>query len=106
MPENLAASPQGLLFEPTFLDNEEERGLVTQIEHLEFQEIVIHGVAARRTARHFGLNYHYEQRVHVDRAEPLPTWLEPVRARCADLGGVAPDQLVEALVQRYPPGAT
>jgi alkylated DNA repair protein (DNA oxidative demethylase) len=29
-----------------------------------------------------------------------------VRARAAELAGVKPDELVEILVQRYPPGAT
>jgi hypothetical protein len=28
----------------------------------------MHGVAARRTARHYGLDYDYQQRVHVEQA--------------------------------------
>ena len=80
--------------------------LLVELERLEFHEIVIHGVAARRTARHFGLDYNYEQRVHVEQAEPLPPWLEPLRERCALLAGVQPEALAEALVQRYPEGAT
>ena len=77
-----------------------------ELERMEFEPIVIRGVAARRTARHFGLNYDYEQRVHLQSAEPLPAWLEPVRGKCAALAGVPAEALVEALLQRYPQGAT
>jgi len=38
--------------------------------------------------------------------EQVPDWLLPVRARAAELAGVEPDELVEILVQRYPPGST
>lgn len=67
---------------------------------------MIRGVAARRTARHFGLDYNYEQRVQIDEAEPMPPWLLGLRDRCAHLANVEPSQLVEALVQRYPEGST
>ncbi len=42
----------------------------------------------------------------MEEAEPLPAWLEPLRDRCAALAGVDPAALVEALLQRYPEGAT
>lgn len=106
MSGNLLAKPEGLIFEPEFLGLDEERELLAELERLEFHEIVLHGVAARRTARHFGLNYNYEQRTHIDEAEPLPAWLEQLRARSAELAGVLAEDLVEALVQRYPEGAT
>jgi DNA oxidative demethylase len=66
---------------------------------------VIHGQAARRTARHFGLDYDYEARTPRP-GEPVPDWLDPVRPRAAELAGVEPDELVEILVQRYPSGST
>ena len=94
------------MFEPAFLSPDEERGLLGALEALEFRPIVMHGVAARRTARHFGLDYNYEQRAHIGEAEPLPDWLEPLRERCGALAGVDARELVEALVQRYPAGAT
>jgi alkylated DNA repair dioxygenase AlkB len=36
----------------------------------------------------------------------MPDWLLPVRDRAAELAGDDPDALVQALVQRYPPGST
>jgi DNA oxidative demethylase len=65
----------------------------------------MHGVVAKRTAKHYGLDYDYESRSPVEAAEPVPGWLEPVRARAAELAGVEPGELVEVLVQRYPEGA-
>ena len=97
--------PPGLSFAPAFLTGDEERALLVELLELDFHEIVMHGVAARRTARHYGLDYDYERRAHLERAEPLPPWLEPLRARCAALAGLEPEALVEALVQRYPEGA-
>ena len=36
----------------------------------------------------------------------MPDWLAPARDRAAELAGVEPGDLVEALVQRYPAGST
>jgi alkylated DNA repair protein (DNA oxidative demethylase) len=99
-------APSGLTFEPELLSMDEERALLVEVERLDFHDIVLHGVTARRTARHFGVAYDYERRAHVEAALALPAWLEPLRARCALLGGVGAEGLVETLVQRYPEGAT
>jgi alkylated DNA repair protein (DNA oxidative demethylase) len=98
--------PEGLVYEPELLTVDDERALLAEIEALRFDPIVMHGVEARRTARHFGLDYDYERRAAVEEAEPIPSWLEPVRAAAARLAGIEPDDLVEGLVQRYPEGAT
>jgi DNA oxidative demethylase len=65
----------------------------------------MHGLVAKRTAKHYGLDYDYESRSPVEAAEPIPPWLGPVRGCAAQLAGVEPEELVEALVQRYPEGA-
>jgi alkylated DNA repair dioxygenase AlkB len=101
----IAERPEGLVYEPDVLTEDEERALLDEIERLAFDEIRMHGVVARRTAKHFGLGYDYERRTPVEDAEPIPDWLLPVRAKAAALAGVAPDELVEVLVQRYPEGA-
>ena len=98
--------PEGLVYEPELLTVDEERAALDEIDALRFDPIVMHGVEARRTARHFGLDYDYERRATVATADPIPPWLEPVRRAAARLAALEPDELVEALVQRYPPGAT
>jgi DNA oxidative demethylase len=83
----------------------EEASLVERLDALRFDPIVMHGVEARRTARHYGLGYDYESR-EPRPGEPVPDWIVPVRARAAELAGEDPEALVEVLVQRYPPGST
>jgi DNA oxidative demethylase len=97
--------PEGLVYRPDLLTPEEERALVAEVERLDFHEIRMHGVTAKRTARHFGVDYDYERRAALQEAEPIPEWLAPVRERAAELAEVEPDELAEILVQRYPPGA-
>jgi alkylated DNA repair dioxygenase AlkB len=97
--------PEGLLYRPELLSAEEEDRLLGELETLRFDPIVLHGRAARRTGRHFGLDYDYESRTPQP-GEPIPGWLLPVRAQAAELAGHDPDELVEILVQRYPAGST
>jgi alkylated DNA repair dioxygenase AlkB len=104
-PRAIEERPEGLVYRPELLTQADERSLLAELERLEFHEIRMHGVVAKRTARHFGLDYDYERRATVEDADPLPEWLVPVRARAAELAGVEPDELVEILVQRYPAGA-
>jgi alkylated DNA repair dioxygenase AlkB len=96
--------PRGLVYRPDLLTAGAETALLDVLERLRFDPIVIRGRAARRTARHYGLDYDYESRTPKP-GEPVPDWLLPVRARAAELAEVEPEELVEILVQRYPPGA-
>ena len=98
-------TPEGLVYRPELLSEDEERALLDELERLEFHEIRMHGVVAKRTARHFGVDYDYERRAAMHEAEPIPDWLVPVCERAAGLAGVEPEELVEILAQRYPPGA-
>jgi DNA oxidative demethylase len=97
--------PDGLVYQTELLSVEEEAGLLQRLESLRFDPIVLHGRAARRTGRHFGLDYDYEARTPQP-GEPVPDWILPVRTRAAELAGHEPEELVEVLVQRYPPGST
>jgi DNA oxidative demethylase len=97
--------PEGLIYRPGLLTSDEERDLLAVLEDLRFDPIVMHGRAARRTARHFGLDYAYESRTPI-LGDPLPEWVLPVLERAAEIAGLDPQQLVEVLVQKYPPGAT
>jgi DNA oxidative demethylase len=97
--------PEGIVYRPDVIPQEDERELLERFETLRFDPIVLHGRAAKRTGRHFGLDYDYESRTPTP-GEPVPDWLLPARARAAELARVEPEELVEILVQDYPPGAT
>jgi DNA oxidative demethylase len=74
---------------------------VRVLEGLDYREVVMHGQAAKRTVRHFGLNYDYQSRDTVP-TDPLPEELEFVRERAAEL---AEGELAQILISRYPAGA-
>jgi DNA oxidative demethylase len=98
-------TPKGLVYRPELISVGEEASLLEVLESLRFDPIVMHGQAARRTARHFGLDYDYGAR-SPQPGEAIPDWLLPLRTRAAELAGREPEELVEILVQRYPPGST
>src|SRR5438309_6234996 len=97
--------PGGLVLQADVISSGAESELLGVFETLRWDPIVIRGQAARRSARHFGLGYDYEAR-EPRPGEPIPSWLEPSRAAAAGLARVSPEQLVEALIQCYPPGST
>ena len=96
--------PEGLEYRDGFVSPEEEAGLLRMLEELEFRTVEMRGQIARRTVRHFGLDYEYETGELVP-AEPLPGQLGWLRDRCAAVMQRDPADLVQTLVSRYPAGA-
>jgi alkylated DNA repair protein (DNA oxidative demethylase) len=96
--------PEGLTYVEDFVTPAEERALLDAVEALDFRPVVMRGQTARRTVRHFGLDYDYEAGELVP-ADPLPGELEWLRERCAALIERHPPDLVQILVSRYPAGA-
>src|SRR4051794_41865898 len=96
---------QGLRYELELMPPALERQLLDVFEDLRWDPIVIRGQAARRTARHYGLDYDYEARTPTP-GEPMPEWLEPARTLAAEFAGAEPDQRAEVLVPPYPPRPT
>ena len=99
-----AEEPRGLVLKPDVITPDQETELGERFQTMRFDPIVIRGQAARRTARHFGVGYDYQSR-EPGPAEPIPSWLGPAREAAAGLAGVEPEELAEALINRYPPGA-
>jgi alkylated DNA repair dioxygenase AlkB len=98
------AAPEGLQYHPDLISEQEERELLDSIERLEFSEVRMHGIVAKRRVKHFGWVYGYES-WRITPGPPLPEFLYPLRARVAELLKVESDTLAEILVTQYPPGA-
>lgn len=96
--------PEGLVYEPEFLSEEEEAELVAELERLEFEEVRMHGHTARRTVHHFGMDYVYQGGT-IRPGEPLPAPFEWLRERSAALAGLDAACLAQMLASRYPPRA-
>jgi DNA oxidative demethylase len=97
--------PEGLVYRPDFITPDEERQALDVLEAMEFSTITMHGRTARRTVRHFGLDYGYES-WKLEPTDPLPGELTWMGERAGALAGVDPEDWAQILVSRYPPGAT
>ena len=96
--------PAGFEYRPEFITKDEEGALVAHISHMEFGEVTMRGVTARRRVRQFGWRYSFES-ARVSPGAELPDFLVPLRDRSAAFAGVEPVELSEALVTKYPKGA-
>ena len=98
------AAPDGLEYHEDFVTPSEEAQLVAVMDQLDYRPVTMRGQVARRTVRHYGLDYAYETGELVP-ADPLPDSMLWLRDRCAALLGREPQDLVQVLVSRYPEGA-
>jgi DNA oxidative demethylase len=96
--------PRGFRYIPDFLSDSDEQELLRFVRTLTFNEVRMHGVAAKRRTAHFGWMYGYET-WDITPGPPIPDALLPLRERVAGLIGVAPELLEEVLVTDYPPEA-
>lgn len=96
--------PEGLVYHPDFLSQEEERDLLGMIRQLEFGELRMHGVVARRRIIHYGRRYSFGSQ-QLSAARPIPEAFHAIREGAARLAGIAPADFAQALVTEYPPGA-
>jgi alkylated DNA repair dioxygenase AlkB len=83
---------------------EEEAALIAKIDAEGLSPFRFQQWTGKRLTRSFGWSYDFESGRFAP-TDPLPDWLEPVKARAASFAGLAPDQLVQALLIRYDPGA-
>jgi DNA oxidative demethylase len=100
-----APPPPGLRHVAELVTEEEESELLEHLQRMPMDEVRMRGQVARRTVRHFGLAYGYDS-FSLRPTEALPGFLEPLRARAAELAEVDAPSFAETLVTRYPPGAT
>ena len=98
------AEIEGFLLREAFITPDAELDLLACIRSLEFNEMKMRGVVARRRVIHYGVNYSFET-FKATPGPPLPEFLLPLRARAAGFAGVTPQDLAEALITEYSPGA-
>lgn len=87
-----------------FLTQDEERALIVEIDALDLAPFKFQGWLGKRLTHSFGFHYDFD-RGSLASTNPIPSWLDPVRARAEVFAGVQPETLVQALLIRYDPGA-
>ncbi len=98
------SGPAGLSYREDFLSPPEEADLIAAIDAVGLSPFRFQGWLGKRLTASFGWHYDFD-RASFGPTEPMPGFLLPVRARAAAFAGLAPDDLVQALLIRYDPGA-
>jgi DNA oxidative demethylase len=82
----------------------EERALIEAIDATELSPFRFHGWLGKRLTASYGWRYDFDD-ANFAPSEAIPDWLLPLRERAARFAGLQPDELVQALLIRYDPGA-
>ena len=82
----------------------EERALIASVDAAELSPFRFHGWLGKRLTISYGWRYDFDD-ASFSPSEAIPDWLLPLRERAARFACFQPDQLVQALLIRYDPGA-
>lgn len=96
--------PKGLVYRPGFVSAEEEQALAAEIAALPLAPFEFQGFLGKRRVVSFGWRYVFDGS-GLTQAEPIPDFLQAVRARAAAFMGVETEAIVHALLTEYAPGA-
>lgn len=96
---------EGFEYRAGFITVAEEFALLDRIGTLEFHQVKMRGVVARRRVLHYGVNYSFET-FKATPGPPMPEFLLPLREQASAFAAIAPEQLEEALITEYSPGAS
>jgi alkylated DNA repair dioxygenase AlkB len=95
---------EGLAQAGAIVSRNEEKALIAAVDGIDLSPFRFHGWLGKRLTASFGWRYDFDTR-SVGRADPIPDFLLPLREKAAEFAGLAPDELVQASVIRYDPGA-
>lgn len=96
--------PEGFRYQSDFLTVEEERALTERLATLRFKPFEFQGSVGKRRVVSFGWQYVFDGS-GLRKADDMPDFLLPLRARAATFAGLAPDELQHVLLTEYRPGA-
>ena len=82
----------------------EEQTLIASIDAVALSPFRFHGWLGKRLTASYGWRYDYDDASFAP-TDPIPDWLLRLRARAARFALLQPDDLVQAMLIRYDPGA-
>lgn len=94
----------GLAQGQEFITAEEERGLIARIEATELTPFRFQQWTGKRLTQSYGWSYDFQTGTFAP-TKPIPDWLLPLKERAARFVGLSAEELVQALLIRYDPGA-
>lgn len=96
--------PAGFHYQAEILSPDEERTLVERLGELPLKEFLFHGYVGKRRVLSFGWTYDFATR-SLHPAEAMPDFLLGLRERAAAFADLPAENLRQALVTEYRPGA-
>jgi alkylated DNA repair protein (DNA oxidative demethylase) len=82
----------------------EERALIASIDVVELSPFRFQGRLGKRLTASYGWRYDFDT-AKFGPADPIPEWLLPLREKAAGFARLKSEDLVQALLIRYGPGA-
>lgn len=96
---------EGLRYQPELLSVGEEDELIARVRELPFKNFEFHGFKGKRRTVSFGWQYEFSGRGILRKADDIPPFLLPLRARAASFVKIEPEAFQHVLVIEYGPGA-
>jgi alkylated DNA repair dioxygenase AlkB len=100
----IPGAPGGFRYQDEMIPEPTERALLEVFASLPFEPFKFHQYTGNRRVVSYGWKYDYTHR-KIDRVDDIPPFLFEARRIAADFAGLPPDQLQQALVTEYSPGA-
>jgi len=94
----------GLDYREALIGEGEEQALIERLTALDLAPFRFHGWLGNRKTRSFGWRYDFDD-ASFSSTDPIPDWLQPLRANAASFADLQADDFVHVLLARYDPGA-
>ncbi|NYJ10904.1 alkylated DNA repair dioxygenase AlkB [Rhizobium leguminosarum] len=98
------ALPPGFRYQPDIVPKDVQSDLLRELQQLPLKPFDFHGFEGKRRVIPYGWKYDFDTQ-QVRRTEDIPPFLVPIRSIAAAFAGIVPDQLQQALITEYAPGA-
>ena len=95
---------EGFRYRADLIARDEEAALVAHVRELPFREFEFHGYLGKRRVVSFGWRYDFSGS-RLQKADDIPEFLLPLRARAASFARLEPEAFQHVLVTEYAPGA-
>jgi alkylated DNA repair dioxygenase AlkB len=96
--------PPGFHYYPGFINEDEEKELLTSISQTELHSFHFQGYEAKRKVASFGYDWSFEKRV-LSKGKEIPENFSWVVQKVAAFMDITPDHFAELLVTEYPIGS-
>jgi alkylated DNA repair dioxygenase AlkB len=96
--------PEGFVYVPDFLSEEEEKNLCTEISKVELHTFIFQGYEAKRKVASFGYDYSFDQK-KLSKGKEIPSAFDPLVEKVSQHVAIEKKYFSELLITEYPVGS-